>query len=201
MSEMVFAGEEADAYGHKKLGGVGDLISERLRALSPKYNGGRRINAINQRLGYLVRCGDPDALDSIVPMAFGNLALDLILEGISGRLVAVRNGRYDNERPDRRRHQPQEGDRRRPPLPARTPAAEVREVREQAGLHHDRRLLRATRYGMGPASRRSRPRARASWLATVSSRRTASSGGAAAPSAQRMPSTPSTSSSAPGSGT
>jgi len=43
-----------------------------------------------------VRCGDPDALDSIVPMAFGNLALDLILEGISGRLVAVRNGRYDN---------------------------------------------------------------------------------------------------------
>jgi 6-phosphofructokinase 1 len=96
MSEMVFAGEEADAYGHKKLGGVGDLISERLRVLSPKYNGGRRINAINQRLGYLVRCGDPDALDSIVPMAFGNLALDLILEGISGRLVAVRNGRYDN---------------------------------------------------------------------------------------------------------
>ena len=51
---------------------------------------------INQRLGYLVRCGDPDAVDSIVPMAFGNLAMDLILEGESGRLVNVRNGRYDN---------------------------------------------------------------------------------------------------------
>ena len=43
-----------------------------------------------------MRCGDPDALDSIVPMAFGNLALDLVLDGTSGRLVNVRNGRYDN---------------------------------------------------------------------------------------------------------
>ena len=45
--------------------------------LSPKFNNGRRINVISQRLSYLVRCGDPDAIDSIVPMAFGNLALDL----------------------------------------------------------------------------------------------------------------------------
>jgi 6-phosphofructokinase 1 len=43
-----------------------------------------------------VRCGDPDAIDSIVPMAYGNLALNLVLEGTSGRLVALRNGRYDN---------------------------------------------------------------------------------------------------------
>ncbi len=43
-----------------------------------------------------MRCGDPDAVDSIVPMAFGNLAMDLILDGVSGRLVNVRNGRYDN---------------------------------------------------------------------------------------------------------
>ncbi len=64
--------------------------------MSPAYNRGERVDVINQRLGYLVRCGDPDALDSIVPMAFGNLALDLILNGTSGRLVNVRNGRYDN---------------------------------------------------------------------------------------------------------
>ena len=51
---------------------------------------------INQKLGYLVRCGDPDATDSIVPMAYGNLALDLILDGIHGRLVVLKNGRYDN---------------------------------------------------------------------------------------------------------
>jgi 6-phosphofructokinase 1 len=43
-----------------------------------------------------VRSGDPDAIDSIVPMAYGNLALDLIMSGIHGRLVVLKNGRYDN---------------------------------------------------------------------------------------------------------
>jgi 6-phosphofructokinase 1 len=94
--EMVFEDDERDMYGHKKLGGVGDLISQRLKELSPQFNEGRRINVINQRLSYLVRCGDPDAIDSIVPMAFGNLALDLILQGKSGRMVCLRNGQYDN---------------------------------------------------------------------------------------------------------
>jgi 6-phosphofructokinase 1 len=64
--------------------------------LSPKYCNGQRVNTIYQQLGYLVRGGDPDAIDSIVPMAYGNLALDLILKGIHGRLVVLRNGRYDN---------------------------------------------------------------------------------------------------------
>jgi 6-phosphofructokinase 1 len=94
--EMVFEGGEKDQYGHRKLGGIGDLVSARLKDLSPKYNQGRRVNVVNQRLGYLVRSGDPDAMDSIVPMAFGNLALDLILEGTSGRLVSLRNGVYDS---------------------------------------------------------------------------------------------------------
>jgi 6-phosphofructokinase 1 len=93
---MSFEGEEADQYGHKKLGGIGDKVASELKELSPKYNNGRRINVVSQRLGYLVRCGDPDALDSIVPMAFGNLALDLVLSNTSGRLVAVRNGTYDS---------------------------------------------------------------------------------------------------------
>jgi 6-phosphofructokinase 1 len=93
---MSFEGEEADQYGHKKLGGIGDKVAAELKELSPKYNNGRRINVVSQRLGYLVRCGDPDALDSIVPMAFGNLALDLVLSNTSGRLVAVRNGTYDS---------------------------------------------------------------------------------------------------------
>jgi len=95
-SEMVYSDHEKDMFGHKKLGGVGDRVARALREASPKYNNGRRINVINQRLGYLVRSGDPDALDSVVPMAFGNLAMDLILDGVSGRLVNVRNGRYDN---------------------------------------------------------------------------------------------------------
>jgi len=94
--EMVFEDHEVDMFGHKKLGGVGDRVARALKEISPKYNNGHRVNVINQRLGYLVRCGDPDAMDSIVPMAFGNLAMDLILEGTSGRLVNIRNGRYDN---------------------------------------------------------------------------------------------------------
>jgi 6-phosphofructokinase 1 len=94
--EMVFAGEEKDMYGHRKLGGIGDFIAGQLKDLSPRYNNGRRINVINQKLSYLVRCGDPDAVDSIVPMAFGNLALDLIMEKKSGRMVCLRNGEYDN---------------------------------------------------------------------------------------------------------
>lgn len=94
--EMVFKEAELDAYGHAKLGGIGDMVSAKLKELSPKYNNGKRINVINQKLGYLVRGGDPDAIDSIVPMAYGNLALDLILNKIDGRLVVLKNGRYDN---------------------------------------------------------------------------------------------------------
>lgn len=94
--EMVFQSQTTDAYGHKKLGGIGDLISQELQARSSTYNNGKPINVINQRLGYLVRGGDPDAIDSIVPMAYGNLALDLILNGLHGRLVVLKNGRYDD---------------------------------------------------------------------------------------------------------
>jgi ATP-dependent phosphofructokinase / diphosphate-dependent phosphofructokinase len=94
--DMVFKDGEKDQFGHAKLGGIGDLVSDRLKMLSPKYNNGKRVNVINQKLGYLVRGGDPDAVDSIVPMAYGNLALDLILKGIHGRLVVLKNGRYDN---------------------------------------------------------------------------------------------------------
>lgn len=94
--EMVFKDATTDAYGHKKLGGIGDLVSEELKNLSQKFNNGKKINTINQKLGYMVRGGDPDAIDSIVPMAYGNLALDLILNNIHGRLVVLKNGRYDN---------------------------------------------------------------------------------------------------------
>ncbi len=94
--EMIYQNSEKDAYGHAKLGGIGDLVSAKLKELSPKYNNGVPIETITQKLGYLVRGGDPDAVDSIVPMAYGNLALDLILSGVHGRLVVLKNGRYDN---------------------------------------------------------------------------------------------------------
>jgi 6-phosphofructokinase 1 len=94
--EMVFADRSTDAYGHAKLGGIGDLVASRIKELSAKKNNGKTINTIDQKLGYMVRGGDPDAIDSVVPMAFGNLALDLLLRSIHGRLVVLKNGRYDN---------------------------------------------------------------------------------------------------------
>ena len=94
--QMVFESNAKDAYGHAKLGGIGDAVSDQLKELSAKFNKGEKVEVINQKLGYLVRGGDPDAIDSIVPMAFGNLALDLILNRIHGRMVVLKNGRYDN---------------------------------------------------------------------------------------------------------
>jgi 6-phosphofructokinase len=96
MNDKTFLTDTKDVYGHSLHGGIGELVSDKIRDLSPKHNKGRKINTIYQQLGYLVRGGDPDAIDSIVPMAYGNLALDLILKGIHGRLVVLRNGRYDN---------------------------------------------------------------------------------------------------------
>jgi 6-phosphofructokinase len=94
--EMIFADRSTDAFGHAKLGGIGDLVAEEVKNLSRNFNRGKTIDVVNQKLGYMVRGGDPDAIDSVVPMAFGNLALDLVLKRIHGRLVVLKNGRYDN---------------------------------------------------------------------------------------------------------
>jgi 6-phosphofructokinase 1 len=94
--EMIFENDATDAFGHKKLGGIGDIISEKVKELSKKYNKGKTIDVVNQKLGYLVRCGDPDAIDSIAPMAYGNIALDLLLKKIHGRLVVLQRGRYSD---------------------------------------------------------------------------------------------------------
>ncbi len=84
--EIIESGE-ADAYGHRKLGGIGEatgtMLQERLG-----------INIINQKLAYLMRTGPPDTLDALVSRAFGHLASDLLLAGQSGRMVAIREGKF-----------------------------------------------------------------------------------------------------------
>jgi len=92
--EMSFSDGEADMFGHKKLGGISDQVSAKIKELSPKYNNGKKVETIVQRLGYMVRSGNPDAIDSLVPMAWGNLALDLIMRGESGKLVCLQKGKY-----------------------------------------------------------------------------------------------------------
>ncbi len=78
---------ETDAYGHRKLGGIGEITGEAIKKLT-----GEAI--INQRIGYLMRSGAPDALDLMVAVNFANMAMDLITSGASGRMVALRDGTY-----------------------------------------------------------------------------------------------------------
>ena len=86
--EMILSGE-ADAYGHRKLGGIGAVTGSLLTELT-----GERI--IYQQVGYLMRSGRPDSLDLMVATNYANMAADLALEGMSGRMVALRGGTYTN---------------------------------------------------------------------------------------------------------
>jgi ATP-dependent phosphofructokinase / diphosphate-dependent phosphofructokinase len=86
--EMVMGGKE-DAYGHRKLGGVGQQTGELLHEITGE-------GIINQQIGYLMRSGSPDSLDLMVAINYAVMAADLIVERQFGRLVALRNGNYVN---------------------------------------------------------------------------------------------------------
>jgi len=83
----IVEGGEADAYGHRKLGGIGQLTGEELRQRTG-------IGILYQPLGYLMRAGPPDSLDRMVAMSYANLAIDLILSGQYGQMVALQSGVY-----------------------------------------------------------------------------------------------------------
>jgi len=84
---MVVEYGETDAYGHRKLGGIGDITGEALKKLTGE-------NIITQKIAYLMRSGAPDALDLMVGTNYAHLAVDLIVSGSSGRMVALRDGSY-----------------------------------------------------------------------------------------------------------
>ena len=84
--EILLSGDE-DAYGHRKLGGIGQLLSEALRERTGE-------DMIYQPLAYLMRSGSPDSLDLMVATNYAVMAADLALERDTGRLVSLRNGSY-----------------------------------------------------------------------------------------------------------
>ena len=86
--EMVQGGT-ADAYGHQKLGGIGEATGEALKELTGE-------GIIYQQIGYLMRSGSPDSLDLMVAINYAVMAADLVVGGDHGRLVALRNGNYVN---------------------------------------------------------------------------------------------------------
>lgn len=84
--DMLLAGEK-DAYGHRKLGGIGDLVGAEIKRLTGR-------NVMTQRLAYLMRSGAPDSLDRLVAYNFGNMAYELLDEHQHGQMVSIHDGRY-----------------------------------------------------------------------------------------------------------
>lgn len=84
--EIVQSGE-ADAYGHKKLGGIGLMTADYVKRKTG-------VNTIYQQVAYLMRSGAPDALDLMVASNYAHMAMDMVLRGQSGRMVALREGIY-----------------------------------------------------------------------------------------------------------
>jgi 6-phosphofructokinase len=84
--QVVEYGQE-DAYGHKKLGGIGQITGEALKRITS-------IDIVHQQIAYLMRAGAPDSLDRMVATSYANLAVDQLIQGHSGRMVALQNGQY-----------------------------------------------------------------------------------------------------------
>jgi ATP-dependent phosphofructokinase / diphosphate-dependent phosphofructokinase len=84
--QVVEYGQE-DAYGHKKLGGIGQITGEALKRITG-------IDIVQQQVAYLMRAGAPDSLDRMVATSYANLAVDQLVQGHSGRMVALQNGQY-----------------------------------------------------------------------------------------------------------
>lgn len=86
----VLATGPADVFGQRRLGGIGSATADEIRRRTGR-------STIYQQLGYLMRSGEPDSLDRMVSANFGSLAIDLIQQGMSGRLVVLREGRYGHD--------------------------------------------------------------------------------------------------------
>lgn len=78
---------QADAFGHRKLGGIGALTGDAIKRITGE-------NIIYQQVAYLMRSGEPDALDRMVAISYANLATDTLIKGHSGKMAALKNGRY-----------------------------------------------------------------------------------------------------------
>ena len=85
-SQVVEYGEE-DAFGHKKLGGIGQVVGEALKKITG-------VDIVNQQLAYLMRAGAPDSLDRMVATSYGSLAAQQLERGHAGLMVALQNGVY-----------------------------------------------------------------------------------------------------------
>lgn len=86
--EVIEAGE-VDAYGHKKLGGIGEITNKAIKEITGQ-------TTLYQQLTYLMRSGVPDALDIMVAINFAHMTLDLISRYEFGRMVCLQGGKYSH---------------------------------------------------------------------------------------------------------
>ena len=84
--QVIEYGQE-DAYGHKKLGGIGQITGQALKDITG-------VDTVQQQIAYLMRAGAPDSLDRMVAISYGNLAVEQLLRGHSGQMVALQDGNY-----------------------------------------------------------------------------------------------------------
>jgi len=80
---------EADAFGHRHKINIGEVLASELKDRTG-------IETVASELTYDLRSGEPDMLDSMVATTYANVAMDLIRDGISGRMVAIRDGKYSH---------------------------------------------------------------------------------------------------------
>jgi 6-phosphofructokinase 1 len=78
---------EADAYGHRKLGGIGQMLGDVIKTRTG-------VDVIIQSLAYLMRTGAPDSLDRMVASSYGSMAVQLLEGGQFGLMAAIRDGNY-----------------------------------------------------------------------------------------------------------
>jgi 6-phosphofructokinase len=78
---------DADAYGHRRKADVGFALAEELKAMTG-------VETVHSDLTYDLRSGDPDALDQMVATTFANVAVELLADGVHGRMTSIQGGRY-----------------------------------------------------------------------------------------------------------
>ncbi len=78
---------EADAFGHRHKANIAEVLASEIKAR-------RGEDAVASELTYDLRSGEADSLDQMVAITFANVAMDLIRDGVSGRMVAIRDGKY-----------------------------------------------------------------------------------------------------------
>jgi 6-phosphofructokinase 1 len=74
-------------FGHRHKANIGESLAAEIKARTG-------IDAVASELTYDLRSGEPDSLDSMVAITFANVAMDLIRDGVTGRMVAIRDGKY-----------------------------------------------------------------------------------------------------------